>query len=209
MGKNFFILILLFLLSFCFIIKCNVLASKVVIYHVTAEQKKEQFIDAYNEYSDEIFRYCFFRVYDREKAREMAQETFMRAWKYLVDGKEIEQPRAFLYKTAYHLIVDNSKKKSADSLEKMMKAGFDLVDKKQCNKQDYLDVMAVKQEIEGLDEKYRELIQLRLIEDLPIKDIAFIVGESENYVAVNLHRGLKKLKVNFVQYEYSGENTKN
>lgn len=161
----------------------------------TAEQKKEQFISAYNEYSDEIFRYCFFRVYDREKAKELAQETFMKVWSYL-QSKEIEQFRPFLYKTAYHLIVDNSKKTKGNSLEQMMEYGFDLADQKQCTKQDYIDIMAIKQEINKLGENYQEIIQLRFFSGLPIYEIAEIIGESENNIAVKLHRCLKKLKIN-------------
>lgn len=73
MGKTIIVIFYLFFLS----------------YMATSEQKKGQFINAYNEYSDEIFRYCFYRVYDREKARELSQETFMKVWKYLQD-KDIE-----------------------------------------------------------------------------------------------------------------------
>lgn len=161
----------------------------------TAEQKKEQFIYAYNEYSDEIFRYCFYRVYDREKAKEIAQETFMKVWKYL-QNNDIEQYRAFLYKTAYHLIVDNCKNNQENSLETMMESGFDVIDHKTCSKQDYLDVMAAKDEIEKLDEIAREIIKLKYFSDLPLRDIAHMIGETENNVAVKLHRALKKLKLN-------------
>jgi RNA polymerase sigma-70 factor, ECF subfamily len=161
----------------------------------TADQKKEKFISAYNEYSDEIFRYCFYRVFDREKARELSQETFMKVWRYLQEH-DIDQLRAFLYKTAYHLIVDNSKKNKENSLEKMMETGFDVIDHKNCNKKDYMDVMAIKEEIAKLDEKSQEIMQLRFFSDLPLVDIAKVIGQSENHVAVKIHRILKKLKIN-------------
>lgn len=92
--------------------------------------------------------------------------------------------------------MDNSKNIKEGSLDIMMESGFDVVDHKKCNRQDYTDVMAAKHEIEKLDEVYREIVQLRFFAELPLRDIAQMIGESKNNVAVKLHRALKKLKIN-------------
>ena len=59
-----------------------------------------------------------------------------------------------------------------------------------------MDVMAIKEEIAKLDEKSQEIMQLRFFSDLPLVDIAKVIGQSENHVAVKIHRILKKLKIN-------------
>ncbi|TSC67200.1 MAG: RNA polymerase, sigma-24 subunit, ECF subfamily [Parcubacteria group bacterium Gr01-1014_66] len=55
------------------------------------------FDNAYAQYADAIFHHCFFRILDRERALEIMQETFMRAWNYLSQGKKIMHFRSFLY----------------------------------------------------------------------------------------------------------------
>jgi len=73
---------------------------------VNKGKKEKQFIDAYDKYSEAIFRHCYYRVFDRERAKDFVQETFCKTWKYIVDGNDIENIRAFLYKTANNLIID-------------------------------------------------------------------------------------------------------
>jgi len=51
-----------------------------------------QFTVAYQKYSDEIFRFCYYRVFDRDKAKDIAQETFIKTWKQLADGVEKKSP---------------------------------------------------------------------------------------------------------------------
>jgi DNA-directed RNA polymerase specialized sigma24 family protein len=90
-------------------------------------QAKEHFLQAYLLHSDSIFRFCFFRLSDRELAKEVAQEAFTRTWQYLVNGSEIKNIRAFLYKTASNLVIDQyRKRRPQDSLEALQEAvGFE------------------------------------------------------------------------------------
>jgi RNA polymerase sigma-70 factor (ECF subfamily) len=48
--------------------------------------------------------------------------------------------------------------------------------------------------MEGLHIGYREVIVLRYVNDLPVKEIALLLGETENNVSVRLHRALAALK---------------
>ena len=45
-----------------------------------------------------------------------------------------------------------------------------------------------------LDEKYRDVVLMRYVDELSPKEISEVVGESENNVSVRIHRGLKQLK---------------
>ena len=77
----------------------------------------DTFLTAYDKYADAIYRHCFFRVFSKEKAEELTQETFMRTWQYLEDGKEVLNLRAFLYRVANNLIIDHSRKKKEERLD--------------------------------------------------------------------------------------------
>ena len=74
---------------------------------------------------DAIFRHCYFRVFDRERARDLVQETFLKTWEYLTRGHDIENIRAFLYRVATNLIIDDSRRKKEISLEQLSESGFD------------------------------------------------------------------------------------
>lgn len=163
---------------------------------MTAEKTKEQFIKAYNEYSDEIFRFCFFRLYDRAQAREITQETFTKMWKYLTEGKTVDNFRALAYKMARNLVIDFKRKKQEESLENLQTNGFDVIDNGKCKQQDYLDVISAIQEIDKLGEKYSEIIKMKYIDGLLTKEIAVAVGISESAVSVRIHRGMEKIKLN-------------
>ncbi len=163
---------------------------------VKKQNLNEFFEKSYKEYSDAIFRYCYFQSSNREKALDFTQDTFINTWEYLSSGKEVENLRAFLYKVARNLIIDDRRKKKTESLEKLAEAGFDIesmVDEIEIH-EDKFEGKVAFEAIQKLDLKYREVIVLRYVEDMSVKDIALILKDKENNVSVKIHRGLEKLK---------------
>ena len=41
---------------------------------------EKQFTAAFEQYADELFRHATLRLSDRERALDLTQETFLRAW---------------------------------------------------------------------------------------------------------------------------------
>lgn len=156
--------------------------------------KEQQFLSAYEQYSDAIFRYCYYRVFDREKAKDYAQEAYCRTWKYLAEGKEVENIRAFLYRTAGNIIIDESRKRKAISLDGIMEKGFTPKNDPRQKTQDYFTGKEIIHIIKSLDEKYRDVILMKYVDDLSTKEIAFALNETENNVYVRLSRGMEKVK---------------
>lgn len=157
-------------------------------------EAQEKFAQAYEEYADAIFRHCYFHTFRREDAKEIMQETFMRTWEYIASGKEVEQVRPFLYRTATNLIINASKKKKESSLDEMQEAGFDPGVEAEVHGRDVVEEERVMEVLKKIEEPYRQAVMLRYIEDLSPAEIADIIGESPNVVSVRVHRGLKQLK---------------
>ncbi|PSO45518.1 MAG: hypothetical protein BRC22_00820 [Parcubacteria group bacterium QH_9_35_7] len=156
---------------------------------------KENFIQAYEEHSDAIFRFCFYKLYfDREKAKNFMQKTFTKTWGYLTKGKEIDNLRAFLYKTARNLIIDYHRKKKEQSLENILESGMQFGDSNTKEIHDKIEVEKYKKLMQDLNDKYREAVMLRYIEELKPQEIAEILDISVNNVSVRIHRGLNRLK---------------
>lgn len=159
------------------------------------QSSEEQFLGWYDEYADAIFRHCSFRLSDREKAQDVTQETFIRAWGYVAEGKGIVNIRAFLYKIANNLIIDEYRRKQVFSLDQMQEesgfdVGFDMLP--QIEQRD--EVHRVENAIEAIPEQYREAFIMRHIDGLSVREIAQITGDTENLISVRIHRAIEKIK---------------
>lgn len=156
---------------------------------------EKAFIKAYDEYADDIFRFCAFRLYDRERAKDVMQDTFTRTWAYIIAGNEIENLRAFLYKTARNLCVNEMVRSKAFSLDEMQEvAGFDPVDTEMDSPLDAAEAAILTRHISELDEASQEVITLRYMNGLAVNEIGEILGEAPNTISVRIHRAIKELK---------------
>ena len=155
---------------------------------------KEQFLTAHDTHADALFRHCYFRVYDRELAKDLVQETFCRTWTYLSQGKEVKNIRAFLYRLLHNVIVDEIRRKKPLSLDQLIEEGFSPKDESAPDIEQNLVVKDIVQKLRLLDESYRDIMQMRFIDDLSPKEISVVLGVSENVVSVRIHRGMNKLR---------------
>ena len=169
-------------------------------------QPQEQFAKAYDQHADAIFRHCCLRVRDRELAKDLMQETFMKAWKYYSEGEgeKIENIKALLYKIATNLIIDHSRRpssKQSASLEDLVEAGFEPGEDRSDKLKDELDAKDALKILDNIKEDYREVLILRYFNDLSLKQTAEALQISENLVSVRLNRALQELKKHFKAYE--------
>ncbi|MDZ4243588.1 MAG: RNA polymerase sigma factor [Candidatus Doudnabacteria bacterium] len=155
-----------------------------------------EFLAAYERFSDAIFRHCFFRVYDREAARDLTQETFVRTWEYVAKGRDIDNIRAFLYRVANNAIIDYSRRKRALSLDELLEKGFDPAGAADPTRdiEANLDAREVMKVLLNLTSDAKDLVVMRYIDGFGPKEIAQIIGVSENVVSVRLNRAIKQLR---------------
>jgi len=156
---------------------------------------EEKFISVYDENADAIFRYAYFRLYDRERAKEVMQEAFMKTWEYLQSGKKISNVRAFLYRTAHNLSVNEAVRHKFFSLDEMREvAGFDPEEVRQNTPDTEAEYRLVLAKIGELDPADRDVLLMRYVEGLPVSEIAEALDEAPNTVSVRIHRAIGKLR---------------
>ena len=158
---------------------------------------ENDFLAAYEQYADAIFRHCYFRVFDRERARELTQETFLKTWEYLAAGKEIENLRAFLYRVAQNLIVDEARRRKGRkeiSLESLREQGFDLPTDSRDRAMRRMDGAEVFATLAALSPEDRDILLLRFGDELDPREIAEVLGITANAASVRIHRARKRLK---------------
>ena len=98
----------------------------------------------------------------------------------------------FLYRSLGNLVIDEYRKKKPLSLDDLHEQGFDPGKNDTESMQNQLDGARAIESLKELPEEYREVIFMRFVQELSLKEIAKITGDSENSVAVKIHRGIKK-----------------
>ncbi len=155
---------------------------------------EQDFLQVYEREADAIYRYCYFRLYDKEKGSDFMQEAFTKAWQYISEGNEVKNIRALVYKIANNIIIDYIRKKKEASLEALQESGFEPGAHMNEMSDNYLDAKTAVQKLQLIEKEYREVVYMRYVENLSPREIADILGESVNIVSVRIHRGIKKLK---------------
>lgn len=161
------------------------------------KELEESFLKAHESHSNQIFRFIFFKLGDREKAKELIQETFMKTWIHISKNGEIENIRSFLYRVAGNLVIDEYRRNgraSSISLDYLTEEGYDFSNDEKESYVDRIDGAQILELLKSLPDSYSEVLFMRYVEELDITEIADSIGESNNVVSVRLNRGIKKLK---------------
>jgi len=166
---------------------------------------EDAFNKAYDDYADALFRHCIFRLSHRERALELVQDTFMKAWDTAQSGVVIKNWRALLYKYLNNLIIDEYRKKKHSSLDNILEqdgvneGSFDELKNGSLQNEvarldAELDAIALHNALGKLKDNYKRVLLLRYIDGLKVKEVALILQESQNAVSVRINRALKKLE---------------
>lgn len=162
------------------------------------DHPEQALTEAYDKYADAIFRHCYFRLGERERARELMQETFCKVWEHLAKGKDVEHVQAFLYRIAGNLVIDEvrrRKRRPETSLETLQEEGFDpAAEGDEQSMQGMVQGGQILEALTKLDQQSRDVLVLRYVDGLPPQDIATMLGVSANVISVRLNRATKKLK---------------
>lgn len=148
----------------------------------------------YDNYGDAIFRHLAYKLNDRERAKELTQDTFMNVWRYVLRGNSIENEKAFLYRTAHNLFVNEIRtNRNTTSLDQLEEAGLDPIDEKDTTER-FAEYQELLDHLSGLKDSYREVLIMRYIDELTVKEIAALLDEHETNISMRIKRGLGALE---------------
>lgn len=134
---------------------------------------------------DKIYKYCYFKVRNKEIAEDLTQETFLKYFgqnSYISHGK----PLAYLYTIAKNQCIDYYRQKKTEPLDESMAANekADII----------LTNLTVRQAVESLPSELAEIILLRFGGELAINEIAAVLNISRFAVYRKINAALKELK---------------
>jgi len=151
---------------------------------------------AHHSYGKDLQTRALFKTQDYTTSQDLVQDTFTKTWGYLLRGGKIDTMKAFLYHILNNLIIDEYRKRKhvTTSLDVLLEKGYEPRASHSERLFDVLDGKAALLMIAHLPPAYQKVMRMRYVQDLSLKEMSLITGQSKNAMAVQVHRGLAKLK---------------
>lgn len=155
----------------------------------------EAFSELYRRYLSPVYRYIRTRVSTDRDAEDLTEMVFMKAFEALDTYEERGAPfSAYLYRIARNATIDHYRSdEPVDPLVDLewIESGDVEIEKRLIEQQLVSKIMRA---MNALPENYQEVIRLRVLLDLPTRQVAEWMGRKPSTVRVNLHRALKALR---------------
>ncbi len=159
-----------------------------------AAGNQHAFGEVYDAFVKKLYDYAFYRIKNRENAEDIVSETFMKALQHLssFDPKK-GSAASWLYRIARNTLIDHVR---SDKKTTVFPEDFDIADttnlKTATENRDML--RKIEEKLANLSEHEREIIVLRVWDELSYKEIALILGKSEASLKMAASRALRALR---------------
>lgn len=152
---------------------------------------KDEYNKCVQHFSDGLFRFVLSNIRSRELAEDIVQESFIKVWERH-ENISVEKAKSYLFTTAYHTLVDQTRRKENTALVTEEAASF--INAPGTNPH-YPDVQEVlHRAIATLPQVQASAILLRDYEGYSYEEIGNILSLSESQVKVYIFRGRTALK---------------
>ncbi len=146
----------------------------------------EDINELYDMYAKDIYKFIMSITLNHEIAEDIMQSTFVSAIKSIGTFKGHSSVKTWLFGIAkneyYTYLRKNPKNLKLEDINEIYYI--------QENKELYMSIM---KKIQELKEPQKQIVILRIINDMSFKEIGEVVGKSENYCRVNFFREKQKL----------------
>ncbi len=154
----------------------------------------EAFAELYDLYVKAIYAFLISRVSHRSVAEDLTSDVFMKAFEAMprFDSRKASF-KTWVYQIARNRLIDHYRtQKPSDAIEQAatVPAASDVVGDLETT----LHREHIQKLLEQLPDESRELVTMRVWDDLSYKEIADITGKPEANLKVQFSRALQKLK---------------
>ena len=157
---------------------------------------------------NKLYRLALRITLNPAEAEDVVQETMIKVWNRREQWEQIESIEAFCLTICRNLALDKTRK-MAGTEQSLNDDEYNTPDhshaanpEEQTILQDRIQL--VRRLIDNLPEKQRSIMQLRDFEGKSYKEIAAIMGISEEQVKVNIFRARQTIKQKYIQVEEYG-----
>lgn len=156
----------------------------------------------FSMYLDPIYFFIKKMISNEEDSKDITQETFIKIWKNLYKYDERKKFSTWVFQIARNSAIDHLRKKKCLSFSDIQTDGEDAVEdrigideidpEKIIIKEE--DVSGLKNAILNLPIKYREIVLLKLENDMSLEEISIVLNKPINTIKSTYRRSLLKLK---------------
>ena len=169
--------------------------------------KKVSFRNDVLPLKNELFRLALRITLNRAEAEDVVQETMIKVWNKRDHWDEIDSIEAFCLTICRNISLDKIKK--AENQNQSIEEGHEAPDlsytsnpEEQAMQRDRIRL--IRHLIDHLPEKQRSCMQLRDFEGKSYKEIAQVLGISEEQVKINIFRARQTIKQKYIETEDYG-----
>ena len=149
----------------------------------------------YRERKQELFRFLYVLLGDKQSAEDALQDTFLKAYLRRSKYIEMQQEKAWLYQIARNTAYDMLRKRRREfSIEKEQ---INDAIEKLVHHEDFHEHLIYMEMIADLNEVEREIVSLKIIAGLTHREIARVLHMTTGSVKKRYERTLNKLKANY------------
>ena len=145
------------------------------------------------QHSSAVMRYALRRWGDVEGCEDVVIESFLVAWRRWDDRPDHDRELPWLFGIAFRVL--SNQRRSRDRRDRL----FTRLSLERGDNDDDFDLVNVahlRTALERLTDNDRELLQLVYWEELTYREIALVIGISENAVGIRITRAKSKLRGN-------------
>ncbi len=154
---------------------------------------KNSFSELYNRYIKKIYSFIYYKTWHKETAEDLTSQTFFKALRAINQCDSSKPFSPWIYRIASNTVIDHFRQlKPTDNIDDI----WDLSDQSDTHKDatNSIKLEKVKTYLKTLPNEQREIIILRLWQDLSYKEISEIIGKNEKNCKVIFSRALAKLR---------------
>jgi len=155
---------------------------------------EELITDWFDAYADDIYRFLIYYTSNSD-VEDLVQEVFIKAIHHYKHFREDSSPKTWLFSIARNIAIDEARKNKRKNWRALIHLyEKDVVPSPEDMKITKENVQELYEAIDKLKPNYREVIILRAIKELSVKEAAKILNWTDTKVRVTYHRALSVLK---------------
>ena len=159
-------------------------------------EKENRLAGLYEEYFDRIAHYIYVRIGDRHEAEDLAGEVFLKALESLKSYKERGIPmQAWLFRIAHNASVDHLRKKGRVTSVSIEEVTIMAREDPAAVAEKNIDMEKVREAMQKLTPKQREVVQLRFFGSLSSKEVGAILHKSDGAVREMQRAAVERLRI--------------
>jgi RNA polymerase sigma-70 factor (ECF subfamily) len=153
------------------------------------------FDDLVRRHQKSIFLLALRYLGQQEDARDVTQRAFVQAYRQVERFRGESSFRTWLYRIAANLALDALRARGRETrlvAELLEPAPPAPLDSDKLGERE--ERIRLRRAVAELPPKQRLVVELRIFEELPFREVAEVVGSTEDSAKVNFHHALKKLR---------------